>query len=95
MLDPKQRRLMYYYITFSMTAICYIDLKNITKTEHHKTFNDIAWGSLFANFILNIFNHHGFFNSDGDNMFMWFNGLIFANTLIVLICMKRHGFFKN
>lgn len=95
LLGQSERRLMYLYITGGMTLLCLIDLKTITKNDHHIKFNDIAWLSLFANFILNIINHHGFFNNEGASKFLIFNGLIFANTIIVLICLKRHGFFKN
>ncbi len=95
MLGQSERRLMYYYITGGMTLFCWLDLKTITHTPHHVEFNNIAWGAIFANFVLNILNHHGLFNSDGASKFLFFNGLIFANTIIVLICMKRHGFFKD
>lgn len=95
LLGQSERRLMKEYITASMIALCLLDLKYITKNSSHKIFNDIAWACLFSNFILNIFNHHGLFNSNGANMFLWFNGLIFANTIIVLICMKRHGLIND
>lgn len=90
-----EARLFYYYLTGAMTLLSWADLKTITKNEYHIQFNTIAFLSLFANFILNILNYHSVFLADAPNMFMIFNGLIFANTIIVLICMKRHGFFKD
>ncbi len=94
-LGQSERRLMKEYITGGMVLLSLIDLKTITKSHTHKIFNDIAWVVVLSNFILNIFNHHGLFNSYGAGKFLLFNGLIFANNIIVLICMKRHGFFKD
>jgi len=94
-LGQSERRLWYYTITALMTIAVYIDLKNITPNVFHRGLNEGAFGSLMANYILNIFNHIGLFLADGARMFLLFNGLVFAITAIVLISGSRHGAFKD
>lgn len=95
MLNPKERRLWYYYITATMTLFSWIDLKTITSSYYHNGFNDIAFCALFANFVLNILNHHGIFNSNGASAFLTFNGLFFVLTTMILISGGRHGHFET
>ncbi len=78
-----------------MILFCWVDLHSITIETHHKQVNSIAFCTLLANFILNIFNHAGILGGGVPDMFISFNGLIFALTTIILISGKKHGVFKN
>lgn len=95
LLNPKERRLWYYFITAGMTIFSWIDLKTITPNWYHVQFNNIAFSVLCLNYFLNIANHIGLLGSDAPDMFISFNGLIFVVTAMVLIAGSKHDHFKN
>jgi hypothetical protein len=95
LLTIKQNRLSFYAITGAMILLSYIDLRTMTDSYLHCKFNDVAFATILANFMINVANHAGIIGGTAPNLLLTFNGLIFANTIIIFTCMKRHGFLKD
>lgn len=84
---------LYTLLTMGMVSFYLLDKKAGFINILHKQFNYICLFSVYCNWLLILMIHQLIIKS--PNYFYIFNGLIFANTLIVFICMKRHGHINS
>ena len=90
-----ENRVSAYGISLFMVACLFADVKHPTIFNSHHQFINIAFSAIIINFIINIVNYTGVFGHDAPNMFIGFNGLVFAVTSLILYWGQRHGLFNE
>lgn len=78
------------YDLLTISALLFYYFNNNTQNELNKGLNRILFFSVIGNFSV-IFLYWTGILPGKKEMFYLFNGLIFANTIIIFTCMKRHG----
>jgi len=91
-LSIKQKHLLCDY-SIGGIILFYLINKN-SGNEISDEFNNVYLWAVVSNFILFIFTHAQILKQPIP-MFLSFNGLIFAVTIMIAISAFRHGHFKN
>lgn len=82
-------RILYTSLTMGMVSFFLMDRFAGYVNYLHKQFSYLCMASVYSNWVLIIMIHLSIIQ--GTICFYLFNGLIFANTLIIFTCMRRHG----
>ncbi len=90
-----QNRVSGYIISLFITICLFLDWKYPTDINSHNQFINLAFNCFIIDIIINIVNWTGIFGYDAPNMFITFNGLVFAVTSLVLYWGRRHGLFNE
>jgi len=89
--DPRIMKLWNYYSLGGLLLVIFF-IRAITHIE--KQLLLVSKMCILITITIILLTNHAILQN--PYMLLWiFNGSIFANTIIILICMKRHGFFKD
>lgn len=87
-------KIFYTLLTSGMVVFYLLDKHFRYVSPIHRQYSLVCIGSVFCNWILILLTLCAVFDN-AEAKFYWFNGLMFANTLIISICMKYYGLFNK
>lgn len=89
--DMRIMKLWNYYSMAGLLCVIFF-IRALTRLE--KALMTISKICILTTILIILLTNHAIITNP-YHLLIVFNGLIFANTLIILICMKRHGLIND